>query len=180
MKGFNERGQEFSVFKLLISAVVAVVILTMLLQIMGIIPSLGQADPTKESVSILKDAYNNRYNDFKSKAVTFTADQKINRKAIAEGTGLIGPEDLCLFLDGAYDNSVSWDLTDNYIQYTGGGQKQAFLAAYCDRGSDLEENLGEGGYTSFIPVDYRIECGDTSNDCLSSGGTCCIVGVIAG
>ncbi|MFH1545400.1 MAG: hypothetical protein ABIE23_04940 [archaeon] len=177
MKGFNERGQEFSVFKLLISAVVAVVILTMLLQIMGIIPSLGQADPTKESVSILKDAYNNRYNDFKSKAVTFTTDQKINRKAIAEGTGLIGEGDLCLFLDPVYEvGAGSWEITKSYIQYTGGGQKQAFLAAYCDKGSDLEGNLGEGGYTSFIPEETRpYDC-----DCTASSGTCCIVGVIAG
>ena len=140
----NSKGQEFSVFKLLISAVIAVVILTLLLNILGLIGPIGQGDPRKESVEILKQAYNNRYSDYKTKAVTFSNNQKINTSGIATDSGVISASELCLVAQDSFRApNPNWTIDSSYIQYKGGGQKQAYFAAYCSsNGKALSTELG--------------------------------------
>jgi len=174
----NSKGQEFSVFKLLISAVIAVVILTLLLNILGLIGPIGQGEPRKESVEILKQAYNNRFNDYKTKAVTFSNNQKINNAGIATDSGLISASELCMVAQDSFNNDkANWEITTNYIMYKGGGQKQAYLAAYCDTGTSLQENLGN--YASFLKEsDGTTGVSVSGCGCASSEGTCCIVGLV--
>ncbi|MEW6295793.1 MAG: hypothetical protein AB1467_05910 [Candidatus Diapherotrites archaeon] len=167
----NSKGQEFSVFKLLISAVIAVVILTLLLNILGLIGPIGQGDPKKESVEILKQAYNNRYNDYRTKAVTFSNNDQINVKATAEASGLITADQLCMVGESSF-GPPNWTITAKSIMYTGGGQKQAYLAAYCDKGNALSTSLEDTSFLKDVDVS-GCNCATPDNT-----DTCCIVGLV--
>ena len=82
----NQKGQAFSVFKLLIAAVVAVVILTLLLSIIGQINIFGQGEPQEEAEKLVNNLATSRGVVDISGQVVFSSGKSISNRAIADAT----------------------------------------------------------------------------------------------
>ncbi len=186
----NSKGQAYSTFKLLIAAIVAMAILTILFSIIGVIPSLGQTDPTDAITTSLKDASAGKLSsEVVSNPVQFARGTNINSRAVVSGGKVaLTQEQVCLLLgdfsDGDCDEGKpNWEYTSlgQSITYDG-GDKQAKIAVLCDKGIEgvksaislggrIYDALGEDDYEDHIddccPIDEGICEGDSE--------TCCVV-----
>ncbi len=166
----NEKGQEFSVFKLLISAIVAIVILTLLLQILNIIDFNPNTDPANAAENLLKAADSSQYNPKVSDRLDFTNENTINTAALAENTGL-SRDQICLAVDEeltGFDNSNA-----NSISYTGSSNVRVKIVGICASKEDFDESDFIGNY---VP---QLENKTFNDDCqFSSGLKACLLVVI--
>jgi hypothetical protein len=138
----NQKGQEFSVFKLLISAIVAIVILTLLLQILGIIDFNPNTDPANAAENLLKDIDSQVYTEKVSKKLDFKKENSISSLALADSVGL-SSEQICLLLDS---DLTSLGFSDNggtsLITYSGSSTVRVKLAGICSRsGNDIDSAI---------------------------------------
>jgi hypothetical protein len=181
----NQTGQAFSVFKLLIAAVVAVVILTLLLSIIGQINIFGQGDPGEESAKLVNTLANSRGRVAISGQVVFSGGNGISNRAIADETrGSISANQVCVvpgdFFEEADDTGL-FTFTDGIsLTYNGSSPRSAQIVAICDTGREMADDDYFNVYTGFTDdegsgginpewVDDEI-CG-----CLGSRQTCCVV-----
>ncbi|MFH1895789.1 MAG: hypothetical protein ABIJ74_04430 [archaeon] len=142
----NQRGQEFSVFKLLISAIVAIVILTLLLQILGIINFNPNTDPANAAENLLKAIDSSPYQPKVTDRLDFTSENTINTASLAESTGL-SRDQICLLVeDGLTGFNAS---TQNSISYTGSSTVRVKIVGIC---AD-QQDLAEAHFTEFL-TDY--------------------------
>lgn len=140
MYKLNQKGQTFSTFKLLISAIVAIALLTILFNIMGMIPSLGQQDPQTKAIDLVKKATNPEYTPQKAK-VQFQKGNSISGKALEnQGIGYV----ICV---DAGDSGFTQ--LGNTVSYESGAAKNVTLYAVCGNGVELSEYLNELGTTGF-------------------------------
>lgn len=145
----NQKGQTFSTFKLLIAAIVAIALLTILFNIMGMVPSLGQQDPQTKAIDLVKKATNPEYTPQKSK-VQFTKGNTIGAKALAQqGVGY----EICVStgeLSGTtgFEESIQGKL----ISYTGSAAKYVSLVAICGAQQEVTDYIQELG-TNFPPIE---------------------------
>ena len=171
----NERGQEFSVFKLLISAIVAIVILTLLLNILGIIDPNINTDPAEAAKNLLTSMDSSIFNQKISDSLDFSREHSINNAALAESVGL-NSEQICLL---ASDNlPADFEGTGSRISRTGSSPQRVKLAGICA----YSEYFSNGNYTDYAPeledITYRDE---TIGDCfqeLSDGEKACLIVLI--
>ena len=163
MLSMNNKGQSFDVFKLLISAVIAVVILSVL---MGMISQIFfNADkPIKIASRMLKDMTGSMYNTVREPSVKFSPNDSINAASLAEDSGGIQKDQVCV--------SVG-TLTDPPWQQSSAGENPLFGATFigsttinvklvgmCGTKTNLQTDLGEGTFdTSDFKGEWFQDCG---------------------
>ncbi len=136
----NNKGQAFSVFQLLIAAVVALAILGLLMSVMGMIDFSSNTNPAEVAKNLLKDAQNNAYNPYTGEGV-FSNKDVISRAALATDLQT-GSEKIFLYIVGdelsGFDNS-----SETMITYTG-TEKKVNLLAICGTDVDSLEEVVDG------------------------------------
>ena len=139
---FNEKGQAFSTFRLLISAIVAIFILTFLLQILSIIPDPTPGGQPVEAAATEIDAGINDLKALKTTdRVVFDSEHKIIGVDLLAEKTTVGESDLCVH-PGPFDvtgESPEFEEILAYKKYKyNGQQKQIKISVLCDR----EKTLG--------------------------------------
>jgi len=92
----NNKGQAFSVFKILIAAIVALAVLGLLMNIMGLIDFNPSNEPETAAKELVKTAYSNQFS-LKSKVVTFDEEHNIiiPEHITKSGGAPLAPEQVC-------------------------------------------------------------------------------------
>ncbi len=171
----NQKGQEFSVFKLLISAIVAIVVLTLLLNILGIVDFNPNTDPAEAAKNLLTSVDNSNFQEKISDRIDFTSENSINSKALSDATGL-SENQICLL--------VSEELTDRgftsngkLITYANNSSIRVKLAGICAEASDFRENDFLSSYTKTMAEEVPADLGDCSfvSESDSTGRACLMV-----
>ena len=168
----GQKGQAFSTFQLLISAVVALAILGLLLTILGQIPFLSTQEPSNEAENLIKSQVGRPGEVLTSVKVTFTKGDSLNAKAIAEASGSLPWTQICLS-KGEHRDTEGFELTDNsssnrILRYTG-SQLTVKLSVICDAGDQLEEDLADNGLAERIQIeqcDAATGSGNQQTACL--------------
>ncbi|MBU1120385.1 hypothetical protein KJ660_00745, partial [Candidatus Micrarchaeota archaeon] len=94
----NSKGQEFSVFKLLISAIIAVVILAILLSVIGPL-DFFVTPPQSGANDLIKQITKTPNHEDKSGDVTFKTNESFNSKSTANASGgAVSEEQVCVHL----------------------------------------------------------------------------------
>ncbi|MBI4052697.1 MAG: hypothetical protein HY394_01535 [Candidatus Diapherotrites archaeon] len=178
----NEKGQAFDTFKLLIAAIVAIAILTILFQIFGLIPTnLLQSNPTEAAADKLKTATNKLALAQTTKDVVFDrTNNEFSNRPISKVSGVpIGPEQICVLRGYFADNPEFEFISEGQsISYKGNSPKPAKITVLCDSGagelaSDLEQQ-------PLLAADVEKDgglatCGSLPACTESSTETCCII-----
>ena len=173
----NNKGQQFEVFKLLIAAVVAVVILTLLLTIIGRINIFGQGNPQDEAGKIVDALTPTRAVPRTSDQVIFNSNDGISNRGIASKTrGSLSDEQVCV-LKGDFsdpDDARFQYVPGKSVIYTGSSQQNAVVMAICDTGSEMATNSTYfDDYTAGkISSSWVSDCGCV-NDQFNQ--KCCVV-----
>jgi len=137
----NSKAQASSTFQLLISAIVAIAILTILMQVLGIIPGLfPTGDPAEKAKNLIVKAYNNPATQVSEK-VTFAKKTTLLASGIAEGSGIgIEASQIC-FLSGDFEGSNTFTVEPQKIVYKGTTSKDVKLVAVCDDKTHIETTV---------------------------------------
>src|SRR3989344_6181859 len=105
----DKKGQEFSVFKLLISAVIAVTILGVLFSIIFSIIPPGQGEPEKLAGKTVVEIMNDNGTQAQSTPVDFVKDSVINTRNVSSATnGVLTSNEVCLST-GAFSENPNWE-----------------------------------------------------------------------
>ena len=181
----DRKGQEFDVFKLLISAVVAVVILGLLLSIINSIGIIQGGDPQKEAGSAVKEIMHNNATLKPSSDVTFNNAKNsiINASAISSATsGYIQPNEVCISA-GQFKGNSSWAEGEGgtYLEYKGSTQINAIIVATCDSVATIKDIYG-GSVNEYMSKNFGSSIGEGWFDhcsCINDEGAsrCCFVAV---
>ncbi|MBM3282584.1 MAG: hypothetical protein FJY86_04585, partial [Candidatus Diapherotrites archaeon] len=146
----NNKGQAFSTFQLLIAAVVALAILVLLLNIIGGLPNFGSSEPLEEAATLIKGQVNSP-SELRtgSNPITFTKEDSLNPKAIADKSGVVTANQVCIslgdFLQDDGTDFAEMNETAGIVKYTGSGQFRVRLSVICDTGTELAEDLTNNG-----------------------------------
>lgn len=177
MKNLNQKGQAFSVFKLLIAAIVAVFILAFLLQILSQISPPSQGDPTDEAVSKIKSLITKLGTPERTAEVTFTAGTLFRARTIAEKSGALDNDNVCVMASDSAASTVFEGTDGQTIQYTGNSTIKRRLYILCDLEKDIEATISE--LSGIQAVDEAFNSG--SIPCTpdsSSSNKYCVVSII--
>lgn len=170
------KGQAFSTFQILIAAVVAIVILTILLSILGIIPfPFLQEDPTQAARDALTNAYSHLTTHVKTGSVTFHPGYTMLARSIVVGSNVaIEEKQLCLSLGDFSQDTETWsgDPEKGRIAYKGNVPKKVRLSLLCDVGERLKDTLDLYGEESGLSSSWVDEC-----PCITSTPkeVCCVI-----
>ncbi len=138
------RGQAFSVFKLLIAAVVAVVILSLLLSIIRIIQPIGQGDPQEESGKIVNALTPTRGVVKTSEQVFFNTNTGLSNIGIASATkGSLSANQVCILKGDFFEDERFGGVDGLSIIYKGSSPQNAQIISICDTGSSM---FADGSY----------------------------------
>ncbi|MFH1234339.1 MAG: hypothetical protein V1493_01885 [Candidatus Diapherotrites archaeon] len=178
MKFLGEKGQSFSVFQLLISAIVALVILVILLYILRIIPPIGTDDPITKISQAVNSANMTQSLMITTENVKLPAKYTLPREPIAKSaTAGLSENQICLsqgdfkgtalFNGGAGENETK-------IDYTGSMEKSVRFSVLCYEGAKLPEKFGEGAVYEDLKKELAEEC-ECVNDPELGKQVCCLV-----
>ncbi|MFH1224844.1 MAG: hypothetical protein V1676_03495 [Candidatus Diapherotrites archaeon] len=178
-KFLNKKGQASSVFNLLIAAVVAVAILTILMYIMNLIPKPFSQSPTERAVEVVKSHTTLLGTREITSEVTWQNKGELSARAIADGTGSLAEDQVCV-LPGQFgegDSSGSFIGLGNggtKIQYAFEGSMNTKLFVLCDYVNKMDETLAE------YDVDWAGQWGDCPCKLNYDGEAtkCCIVAIV--
>lgn len=167
----DQRGQAFSTFQLLISAVIALAILGLLLTILGQLPFLNTQKPSTEAENLIKSQVSRPGEVRTSLPVSFQKGDSLNTKAIASASGVLTPGQICLSTGehvGTEEFSISGGNT-KILTYSG-SQLRVKLSVICDAGDQLQDDLTDNGFTEpWLTQDAESDCSN-----LTSQTTCLI------
>jgi hypothetical protein len=169
---FNQKGQAFDVFKLLIAAVVAGAILLILLQVLNVLPPFQKKDPNNIASENVKSQINNLGSPITINDVTFSENAVVSAKTIAQKSGALSKEQVCLLVSDKVPNYVNFSNdSKDVIIYNGKSTQRTRLVILCDRADEIDETMSSYQYDS----KYNL----STDDCEFDGTqTVCIVGVI--
>jgi hypothetical protein len=144
----NSKGQSFSTFQLLISAVVALAILGLLISIIFNIGPIGTPIPSEATSNLLKNQQASPSALITSGRITFKEVDTLNTKALATSSGWLSPAQICLS-KGDYPSPESFTFTDadGTIMKTTQSQTGVKISVICDVGTELEDDLQRNGIT---------------------------------
>jgi len=180
----DEKGQEFSVFKLLISAVIAVVILGLLLSIINSIGLISGAEPQKEAGNTVKAIMRDNATIKASTEVTFDNKNRIiNASGISSASGgVLQPNEVCISA-GQFTGNTSWVTGEggSFLEYKGSSAINAVVIAACDNVATINDTYGgdvseskSSNFGSSIGTDWFNDCACVSD---SEAARCCFVAV---
>ncbi len=174
----NQKGQGFEVFKLLIAAIVAVFILTILLQILsGIVPPT-QGDPTQEASSKIKSLVSSPYTPQNTGAVLFKKDNAIvNATTIARQTGSLSGAQICIDVSSDIEGTELFERSSDgrILTYTGTTDYRAKLKVICGAGGSGPDTI-DGTISTLNLGDVFPNCAGVTG---SSSQTYCYVSVVS-
>lgn len=182
MKNLGQKGQAFSVFKLLIAAIVAVFILTFLLQILSGITPPAAGEPNEEAASKIKTLVSKLGIAETTKVVNFEPNTRLSARTIAEKTDTLGNEEVCV-ITGESDSGSNSPFTvtggssgsnnGGSVFYEGNSKVTRKLYIICDYADDIQTSIGE------YPTDAVQSAFTNSGDCeLSGQNRICIVAIV--
>ncbi len=145
----DQKGQTFDVFKLLISAVIAIAILVILMNILGGIPGIGSDNPEKLAEDTVRGKLNSIGSPGFVNKVVFKKDDTISARSIALKSEALSEGQVCVLVGSKTPNNKSFEETapGKIITYAGEGQQQTRLMVLCDRESDIEDTLRNYKFT---------------------------------
>ena len=167
----NSRGQAFSTFQLLIAAIVAIAILAILFQIIGIIPGIGQQEPSSNAANLVKDLINKPYTGKTSSQVTFKSGDSINTKAISAASQAGATEQNIVLSLGDFQTTGGFTPgpAGASISYQGGSSKNVRLWAMCAPQRELADSVHQFG-----PSD-GIRSASESCSTIADDDICCMI-----
>lgn len=173
----NQKGQSFSTFKLLISAIIAISILTFLLQIFGIIDFSFGNKPVDAAGDVLGNAINNETSAYTTDKVIFDKSNNIVTARTLSKDVTIDSSNICVILGYYYDNENLFEQMDKGagIRYLGTGQQQAKISAICGADND-ELKLAVGDYKTSKPNNLFEDIDNSDDSCdLETAQPACII-----
>ncbi len=166
----NQKGQAFSTFQLLISAVIAMAILMVLLPIIGSIFVVGN-DPATEATTLVKNYVDQKGLWGVSKTqVTFNKDGSLKADTIATSSGKLSNNQVCLKVPESLVQQGFIAKQNQLVQWKEDASKLVKLGVICNRKVKLENDLSL--------YDLPSEYGDCDPQCPNENETCCIVVVL--
>lgn len=175
----DNKGQAYSVFKILIAAVVAGAILLILLQTLKLVPNLSGQEPNDVAAEVVKSQLNDLGIVKPRNDVTFNPGDSLNAKTIAENSEALSREQVCVLVSPnaprGDDEGVWSHETGALVQYNGSSAQRTRLLIVCDRASEITTSIEDYGYEEDIPVE----------DCESFDGSgenntrYCVVSVVS-
>ncbi|MBU2099867.1 hypothetical protein KKB11_01395 [Candidatus Micrarchaeota archaeon] len=171
----NQKGQEFSVFKLLISAIVAIVILTLLLQILNVIDIGVTTEPDKAAEDLLKSIDASSYQEKVSTQFDFKSEHSISAAALANKSGL-DQDQICL---GVEQGLIGFEEESSatLISYSGDSSVRVKLAGICGAQNQFDtEDLIET--TTSKLKEKGIDFGSLDCACPQGSQKCCVIVLI--
>lgn len=169
---FNQKGQTFDVFKLVIAAIIAVAILGILMGIMGSdIFGLGQ-EPVTEAARLLNSKISALGSMTKGGEVKFTPKTGINTGTLAQKSGSLSANQIC-FSKGELEDNTDFTVTEKILNYTGSSAFIAKFLVVCDSGNKLVQTLTDYAVNKDI-IDDAGDCGCADADPTNTD-SCCIV-----
>lgn len=176
---FSSKGQAFDVFKLLIAAVIAIAILTILLPIINQVINIGQLVPNEEAAKLLKNV--GIAEDRTTSDVTFSSQNPtLNATTIAQQTGKYTGDQICVS-KGDFENSPDFEgpTATGVIRYVGTSPLSAKLTVMCDRANRLEDSLSSINVAGGDASEWVQQCHQSWQDSCSSDSTrtCCVVAI---
>ena len=175
----DSKGQAFSVFKLLIAAVVAGAILVILFQVLAIIPDPGGQAPNEVAASNVKSQQNKAADLKIVRDVTFKPGDVLNHKTISSDSDGLSSSQVCVLLS---DNAPNYDAFEadgagKVITYNGSYSQKVRLLIVCDRYDDLTNET-----LSTYSTDDKYGVDESGGDCeapSNDSSNYCIVAVIS-
>ncbi|MBN1940855.1 MAG: hypothetical protein JW772_01600 [Candidatus Diapherotrites archaeon] len=173
----NRRGQSFDVFKLLISAIVAVAILAILLAIIQ--PWNPQGDPIRETKKLVGEIAGSPSTPATSQEVIFKKGITINSGLISSASqGLVAEHAVCIVPGDFSGQDSIWESYNGVrVTYKGTSDTAAVIHAICDVCSKISES---GYFTTYDPnmeEEWLDECNDSVFSTENSDETCCLFAI---
>ena len=177
MHKMNEKGQAFSVFKLLIAAVVAGAILLILLQTLQVLPNIGSRTPNEVASNAVKSQINEPGLPVIRQNVTFNPGDTLFNKTIAEQSRALSTEQVCVTVS---EDAPNWEKFEvrgkgQTVTYEGTFAQKVRLLVICDRESEISDSLEAFDYDTQFNVDVEDDC-DYDN---TGSNRLCFVAVIS-
>ena len=157
----DSKGQAYSVFKLLIAAVVAMAILLMLFQVLDAVPGLGNKAPNDAAAEEIQSSINRPGTPVILRNILFDSAQgsSLRAKSIALQSEVIAPENVCVTTTDSTPNADKFDGTNGRVLvYKGTGVQRTRLIVVCDRYDAIDEALEEYGYDEDYGIPSVDEC----------------------
>ena len=166
----NQRGQAFSVFKLLIAAVVAGAILLILLQTLQVLPNIGSQSPNEVASEAVRSQINEPGLPRIIDNVIFKDGDTLFNKTIADRSRSLSTEQVCVDVSPGAPNADKFEAKNGQtVQYNGSFAQQVRLLVICDRGDELESSLSAFDYDSDFQLDLsQCEIGTSNRVCFVS------------
>lgn len=179
MQNLNQKGQAFSVFKLLIAAIVAVFILTFLLQLLTIIPRPGQGDPAEEASSKIKSLLTKLGTAESTTIVSFAAKGQLRSRTIAEKSGSLSSDDICILVGSSDTGNSIFEGTEGpnaTLVHTGNTPIERKLYIMCDNADQINDSIDA---IVTAGAQYAEDAFANSGNCNFSGSNrVCIVSIV--
>jgi len=144
----ESRGQAYSVFKLLIAAVIAGAILVILLQVIGNLPILTSQEPNEVAAGKVQSQINLVGSPSYSDA-TFSNGLALTSRTIADKSNVLTSDSVCVGVSPSIGNTDDFDPPGSgggagqIVQYKGTFNQLVRLLVICDRGNELEDVLND-------------------------------------
>ncbi len=153
----DSKGQAFDVFKLLIAAVIAGAILVILLQILGPLITPTQENPNSVASTEVKTQTDNLGLPVITKLVTFQPQDSLSARTIAEKSGSLSAEQVCVITTESTPNLSAFTANDGKVViYNGNSGQRAKLLVLCDRQESLSETLTTYEYDDKFGLDTSV------------------------
>jgi len=173
------RGQAYSVFKLLIAAIVAVSILMILMAILNALNIFVVNDPLDTATKNITGLTSMMGAPRQIDLVTFTPNYLFPAKTIAESTDQLGQDQVCVVIGNSLENDdrfrYSGSTDGRVINYKGNTDQAASLWLMCSRANEIEDDLSDTGLDEELDIDACE--GDFADYIGESATRLCIVGV---
>jgi hypothetical protein len=160
----GERGQAFSVFWLLVAAIIAIAILVLLLGVFNVIPIFGPgADPINTAAQKITDLrYQKGTLKVTTEEVTFQPNYVMTSAGvISTGKLEMDEKQICLSIGDfglVEDSGFSTDPSHIKIDYKGTAPVKAKLAIICNSGWKLPEDVARQGGSTGVLVEWLKDC----------------------
>ncbi len=164
----NQSGQAYSVFKLLIAAIIAVAILYILISIIGGINIFGSDVQTVAKQIIQKQVDMPGQLDTSTAAV-FKAGTNLAPSALVGNSGLT-PDQICLYKGDLVDNQAV-EVTGSTLMQNGTTDLTVKISVMCHKANALVDALEEVG----LPIDFGDTTTGTCGCNLDTPQKCCVV-----
>jgi hypothetical protein len=158
----NRQAQSFSVFWLLVAAIVALAILTVLLMTIGNVPPLpGSSDPSTLASQTIKELNPQEFGHKLVGPVKFTPNYVLFSRQISSKAGVgFTEKQICLSLGDFEDSDIGFLINDERtkIDYVGRGPVDVKLEVVCSYGAYLADDVDKYFSNVGMKKQWALDC----------------------